>query len=146
MQFITTTPTPCASTPPLASGHQRRGGTDAIEELANRTCLCCGYSGLECCRPSCSSSTTAWECGHSAITSKHGTSSGTKCDIFPVHFCHLLLCHHCTCVHFRRALESQAKRCIHILSSHRVAPIAHRAHSPQGARVGNGGATRSNGV
>ena len=39
----------------------------------------------------------------------------------PVHLCHLLLCQHCTCVHFRRALESQAKRCFHI--SHRVTPI-----------------------
>ena len=26
----------------------------------------------------------------------------------------MLLCHHCVCVHFRRALESQAKRCLHI--------------------------------
>ena len=31
----------------------------------------------------------------------------------PVHLCHVLLCHHCTCVDFRRALESQAKRGLH---------------------------------
>ena len=37
------------------------------------------------------------------------------CDIFPVHLCHVLQCHHCICVHFRRALESQAKRCLHII-------------------------------
>ena len=29
-----------------------------------------------------------------------------------VHLCHVLLCHFCTCVHFRRALECQAKRCL----------------------------------
>ena len=29
-----------------------------------------------------------------------------------VHLCHVLLCHFCTCVHFRMALESQAKRCL----------------------------------
>ena len=31
-----------------------------------------------------------------------------------VPLCHVLLCHHCTCVHFRRARESQVKRCLHI--------------------------------
>ena len=43
-----------------------------------------------------------------------------------VHLCHLLLCQHCACVHFRRARESQAKRCFHIfhIGSHRV----HTAH------------------
>ena len=39
------------------------------------------------------------------------------------HLCHVLLCHHCICVHFRRALESQAKLCLHRL--------AQCAHSPQ---------------
>ena len=36
----------------------------------------------------------------------------------PMHLCHLLLCQHCTCVHFRRALESQAQRCFH--TSHHI--------------------------
>ena len=31
-----------------------------------------------------------------------------------MHFCRLLLCQHCTRVHFRRALESEAKLCFHI--------------------------------
>ena len=57
-------------------------------------------------------------------------SSWTSCDIFPVHLCHVLLCRHCICVHFRRALGSQSKRCFPHLSSHRVAPIVHCAHSP----------------
>ena len=33
----------------------------------------------------------------------------------PVHLCHVLLCHICICVHFRRALGPQAKRCFHIV-------------------------------
>ena len=39
-----------------------------------------------------------------------------------VHLCHLLLCRHCTCVHFRRALGS-SKTVFSHWSSHRVAPI-----------------------
>ena len=35
------------------------------------------------------------------------------CDIFTCAFVSSL-CQHCTCVHFRRALESQAKWCSHI--------------------------------
>ena len=53
------------------------------------------------------------------------------CDIFPVHLCHVLLCHHCICVHFRRALESQAKRCLHInrhIGLHRLS-TAHILHT-----------------
>ena len=37
--------------------------------------------------------------------------SSASCVAFsPVHLCHLLLCKHRTCVHFRRTLQSQAKR------------------------------------
>ena len=42
----------------------------------------------------------------------------------PVHSCQLFLCHLCTCVHFRRALESRAKWCLHIchhIGLHRLA-------------------------
>ena len=55
------------------------------------------------------------------------------CDIFPVHLCHVLLCHLCICVHFPRALESQAERCLHIshhIGLHRFAHCAHCPHSP----------------
>ena len=41
-----------------------------------------------------------------------------------LHSCHLLPCHHCTWVHFRRAIESQAKTLFTHLSSHRVVPIS----------------------
>ena len=44
---------------------------------------------------------------------------------------HELLCRFCTCVRFRRAPESQAKRCLHIchhVGLHRL-PTAHTAHS-----------------
>ena len=40
------------------------------------------------------------------------------CDFFPVHVCDVLLCHHCICVHFRRTLESQVKRCCAQISHH----------------------------
>ena len=59
-----------------------------------------------------------------------GTTGATKSQFMsrvtssPVHLCHPLLCQHCTCVHFRRALESQAKRCFHVsrhIESHRSA-------------------------
>ena len=48
-----------------------------------------------------------------------------------VHMCHLLLCQHCTCVHFRRALGSQAKRCFdisHHIGLHRSAYCALNPH------------------
>ena len=54
-----------------------------------------------------------------------------SCDNFPVHLCHVLLCHHCTWVHFRRALESEAKRCFHIchhVGLHRFAHCALNQH------------------
>ena len=47
------------------------------------------------------------------------------------HLCHVLLCHLCTCVHFRRAFESQAKNCFHIshyIGSHRFAHCALNPH------------------
>ena len=47
-----------------------------------------------------------------------------------VHLCHLFLCHHCTCVHFRWALGSQTKWCLHIchrIGLHRF-PTAHSIH------------------
>ena len=47
-----------------------------------------------------------------------------------VHVCHLLLCQHCTCVHFRRALESQAKRCFDTCD-HIGHTIAHSALNQQ---------------
>ena len=49
----------------------------------------------------------------------------------PVHSCHLLLYQHCTCVHFRRALESQAKRCFHICHHIGLHRSAHCALNPQ---------------
>ena len=48
------------------------------------------------------------------------------CDTSSVHLCHVLLCHHCTCVHSCRALESQAKRCFH--ACHHIG--LHTAQSP----------------
>ena len=39
------------------------------------------------------------------------------CDIFHLYTCVMCYCHLCICVHFRRALESQAKRCLHILTT-----------------------------
>ena len=49
----------------------------------------------------------------------------------------LHLCHHSTCVHFRRALESQVKRCLHVchhIGLHRL-PTAHTAHIGRGAEI-----------
>ena len=58
-----------------------------------------------------------------------------RCDILLVHFYHVLLGHFCTCVHFRRDLESQVKRCVHIchhIGLQRLSP-AHTAHIGSGA-------------
>ena len=47
-----------------------------------------------------------------------------------VHSCHVLRCHQCTCLHFRRALEFQVKQCLHTchyIGLHRL-PIAYTAH------------------
>ena len=46
-------------------------------------------------------------------------------------FCHVLLCHLCVSVHFRRALESQAKRRIHISHHIGLHRFAHCALNPQ---------------
>ena len=54
----------------------------------------------------------------------------------PVQLCHVLLCHLCICVHFRSALESQGKRWLHILSSHRGCtdcPLRTQFHIDSGA-------------
>ena len=51
--------------------------------------------------------------------------------LFPVHVCHVLLCHHCICVHFRRALESQSKTVFHIshhIGLHRISTLHTRPH------------------
>ena len=50
----------------------------------------------------------------------------------PVHLCHLLLCQHCTCVHFRRTVFSH-------LSSHRVTPIRLRTQPTRSSRDRRGG-------
>ena len=66
-----------------------------------------------------------------------GDAKSYGCDIFPVHLCHVLLCHLCICVHFRRALESQAKRCFHIchhIGLHRFAHWTLNPHIPRGDR------------
>ena len=68
-------------------------------------------------------------CPHSqqVLSSSDLDAKSYGCDTFPVYLCHVLLCHHCICVHFRRALESQAKRCLHIshhVGLHRL-PTAH---------------------
>ena len=61
------------------------------------------------------------------------------CDIFRVHVCDVLLCHHCICVHFRRTLESQVKRCSahisHHIGLHRLS-TAHIPHSHPPAAPG----------
>ena len=62
------------------------------------------------------------EYAFSSLTPCESDANSYGCDIF--HLCHLLPCQHCTCVHFRRALESQAKRCFHIshnIGLHRLA-------------------------
>ena len=68
-----------------------------------------------------------------------GATDGCKrcntayCDMFTGHLCHVLLCHLCICVHFRRALESQAKRHIcHHIGLHRFCTLrtAPRRTSP----------------
>ena len=46
-------------------------------------------------------------------------------------WCHLSSCQHCTCVHFRRALESHAKRCFHISHHIGLHRSAHCALTPQ---------------
>ena len=63
--------------------------------------------------------------------------SSEDCDIFPIHLCHVLLCHHCICVHFRRALESQAKRRFHTyhhIGLHLLS-AAHTPHIGSGAEL-----------
>ena len=45
--------------------------------------------------------------------------------------CHLSSCQHCTCVHFRTALESHAKRCFHISHHIGLHRSAHCALTPQ---------------
>ena len=62
-----------------------------------------------------------WHCRVGALQTCWFAEDGT-CVIFPVHMCHVLQCHHCICVHFRRALEFQAKTVFSHLSSPRVAP------------------------
>ena len=60
----------------------------------------------------------------------------TGATFSPVHLCHVLLCRFCVCVHFRRALESQAKRCFHIshhIGLHRFAHTAHSTHNCEAA-------------
>ena len=47
-----------------------------------------------------------------------------------MHECHLLLCQHRTCVHFRRALESQSKTVFSHFTTHRVAPISTLRNHP----------------
>ena len=62
---------------------------------------------------------------------------GSVVTFSSVHLCHVLLCHLCTCVHFRRALESQAKRCFHIchhIGSHRLS-TTHSTHIDSGAEL-----------
>ena len=46
----------------------------------------------------------------------------------PVNLCREPLCNHCTCVHFRMPLESQAKRCFHIVIASGCTD-QHTAHS-----------------
>ena len=54
-----------------------------------------------------------------------------------VHLCHLLLCRHCTCVHFRRALDSQAKWRFHIVITSGCTDqhTAHSTHIGGGAEL-----------
>ena len=54
-----------------------------------------------------------------------------------VHLFRLLLCHHCICVHCRRALESQAKWCLHFchhIGLHRF-NVAQTIHNEDDERV-----------
>ena len=51
-----------------------------------------------------------------------------------VHLCHLLQCQHRTCVHFRRALESQSKAVFSHWSTHPGCTDQHTAHSPHNPR------------
>ena len=63
-----------------------------------------------------------------ASSKQQAASSNQQLRHFhPCTSCHLLLCHLCICVHFRIALESQAKRCLHIchhIGLHRFAHCA----------------------
>ena len=73
------------------------------------------------------SSSIAEQCMSCFCCSANVTPRVTGVTSSPVHLCHMSLCHHCTCVHFRRALESQAKRCFdirHHIGSHRFAHCA----------------------
>ena len=66
-----------------------------------------------------------------------GVASLNSVTSSPVHLCHVLPCHHCVCVHFRRALESEVKRCFHIchhIGLHRL-PIGHFSHTGNGAEL-----------
>ena len=52
------------------------------------------------------------------------------CVIYPAHMCHVLQCHHCICVHFRRALESQAKNGEFTFVITSGCTNVHTAHTP----------------
>ena len=56
-----------------------------------------------------------------------------------VHMCRVLLCHLCICVHFLRALESQAKRCFHIV----IVSGCTDQHTAQSTFIGSGACYRS---
>ena len=69
---------------------------------------------------------------HSATSTKQ--RGHRKCDMHAVQSCHVHSCHHSISVHFRRPLESRAKRCENISHHnglHRW-PTAHTSHRKQG--------------
>ena len=76
------------------------------------------------------SSSIAERCMSCFCCSANVTPRVTGVTSSPVHLCHMSLCHHCTCVHFRRAFESQAKRCFDI--RHHIGlqrfPTVHSSH------------------
>ena len=64
--------------------------------------------------------------GHSSL---HRSAPTCGLTFSPVHQCHMLLCQHCTRVHFRRALESQADGVFTCVTTSGCTD-QHTAHSP----------------
>ena len=69
-----------------------------------------------------------------AVSGETTTPDSSAVTLSLVHWRHLLPCQHCTCVHFRRALESQAKRCFHISHHIGLHRSAHCALTPHWSR------------
>ena len=79
----------------------------------------------------------AWSQPQTSRRTSSCLKQDAHCDIFPGHLFHVLLCHHCICVHFRWVLGSQVKRCLYTCRHtglHRL-PTAHISHMGSGAEL-----------